>query len=154
MLLRLATSSRHAVRRNALKLTKDAVSNMLEAGISPHQFSQLLRPLKHASVNSKCTDDNKGFNQRILDILSNARKGFNIDRVHQSSQRIRSMLSTLMTFDIPEPMARDIIQNNPLLLALPAEDIEEICRELKLSGVEVCDFSSILSQHAFKSISM
>ncbi|CDR96917.1 hypothetical protein BBBOND_0308210 [Babesia bigemina] len=119
-----------------------------EAGISSAEIVQMLRTLRCNTSTSPEAEVDPSLNERVCSILRRGARDCQLRKLHQSVANLAETLSVFTDAGVPEPMARDIVHNNPTLLALSKADVEALCSELLASGVDLGDFASILSQHS------
>ncbi|GBE58993.1 N-formylglutamate amidohydrolase, putative [Babesia ovata] len=135
-------------RRNTVAVATDMISRLRGAGMSPAEIVQMLRTLRHRASTPPATEVDPSLNERVCSILRRGAQDCQLHKLHQSVSNLTETLSVFTDAGVPEPMARDIVHNNPTLLALSKADVEALCSELLASGVDLGDFASILSQHS------
>ncbi|GIX60675.1 zinc finger BED domain-containing protein ricesleeper 2, putative [Babesia caballi] len=133
--------------QTAIATAKGVVTGLLNAGIPPPELTQMLRMLRPSAAPPQSEDDEE-LNERICAILRRGAKDCRLSRLQQAATEVRETVAVLTEAGVPEPMAWDILHNNPVLLALSRTDIDALCRELAESGVDQGDYASILAQHS------
>ncbi|KAK1444604.1 hypothetical protein BgAZ_105100 [Babesia gibsoni] len=133
---------------NSLNTAIGIAKKVMEAGIGATELSNMLKPLKNTSTKMDNEDVNVSLNEKIHSIMIKAKARLSVATLHESTKELNSLASILRPFGISEQIAKDILLNNPLLLALSKDEIEELCHQLSLAEVDLGDYASILSQHS------